>query len=145
MWWRERGRDGDEAPEIRSGLERLVSLSKGRGMEHKIVFRDLVIGGSAQRPFPRPRKRPDHILPLNLPPLGLTLEAVAAFVGISPNKYSDLIRRGLMPRARLLDGRRVHDREAAHAAFKRLPMVGDTGSTGDKRQTSTWEDIDNAS
>jgi hypothetical protein len=117
-------------------------------MEHTIVFHDLVIGGSAQRPAPRPRKRLDNILPANLPPLGLTLEEVAAFVGISPNKYSDLIRRGLMPSARLVDGRRVHDREAAHAAFKRLPTTmgngGDIPTTGDDRPTSTWEDVDNA-
>ena len=66
-------------------------------MVHRISFKDLVIGGSAQRPAPRPRKRPDNILPANLPPLGLTLEEVAAFVGVSPNKYAELERRKLMP------------------------------------------------
>ncbi len=56
--------------------------SKGE-MEHTIVFHDLVIGGSAQRLGPRPRQRSANILPVNLPPLGGTLEQVAVYVGIS--------------------------------------------------------------
>src|SRR5829696_4948780 len=41
---------------------------------------------------PAPRRRAEA-LPPNLPPLGLALEEVAAFVGISPNKYKELERR----------------------------------------------------
>ena len=108
-------------------------------MEHRIVFQDLVIGGSVQRSAPDPRKRPANILPANLPPLGLTLEEVAAFVGISPNKYKELERRKLMPRPRMMDGRRVYDRELAHAAFKLLPIKDE-----DRNGSSTWEDIDHA-
>ena len=96
----------------------------------------------------RERTRPGEVLPANLPPVGLTLEEVAAFVGVSPNKYAELVRRMLMPSPRIIDGRRVHDRVLAHAAFKRLPTTTDKGSEtpmiGDNRQTSTWEDIDNA-
>ena len=71
---------------------------------------------------PSPRRRAEA-LPPNLPPLGLALEEVAAFVGISPNKYKELERRGLMPAPRIMDGRRVYDRELARAAFKRLPTT----------------------
>ena len=89
-------------------------------MEHTIVFHDLVIGGSAQRPAARPRKRPDNLLPANLPPIGGTLEQIAIYIGVSENKYVELVRRGLMPPPKIIDGRRVHDFEAARAAFKRL-------------------------
>jgi hypothetical protein len=94
----------------------------------------------------RERTRPAEVLPANLPPVGLTLEEVAAFIGISPNKYAELVRRGLMPSPRIIDGRRVHDRELAHAAFKRLPTTMDNGgdTTGGDRRPSTWEDIDDA-
>jgi hypothetical protein len=77
------------------------------------------------------------VLPASLPPLGLSLEEVAAFVGVSPNKYLDLVRRGLMPQPRMVDGRRVYDRELAHAAFKRLPIKGE-----DHNASLTWEDVD---
>jgi hypothetical protein len=87
----------------------------------------------------RERTRPAEILPANLPPIGLTLDEVVAFVGISPNKYKELERRKLMPGPRMIDGRRVYDRELAHAAFKRLPIKDE-----DHNASSTWEDIDNA-
>ena len=94
---------------------------------------------------PVPRRRAEA-LPLNLPPLGLALAEVAAFVGISSNKYKELERRGLMPAPRIIDGRRVYDRELAHAAFKRLPTIDGnrtaTTATGDYDRS--WEDIDNA-
>jgi hypothetical protein len=96
---------------------------------------------------PAPRRRAEA-LPPNLPPLGLALEEVAAFVGISPNKYKELERRGLMPAPRIIDGRRVYDRELAHAAFKRLPTTDGNGTalttTATSDQDTTWEDIDNA-
>src|SRR4051794_14737942 len=75
---------------------------------------------SRKRRQAAPRK---VILPANLPPIGLSLEEVAAYIGISANKYIELMRRGLMPSPRIIDGRRVHDRELAHAAFKRLPTT----------------------
>jgi hypothetical protein len=96
---------------------------------------------------PVPRRRAEA-LPPNLPPLGLALAEVAAFVGISSNKYKELERRGLMPAPRIIDGRRVYDRELARAAFKRLPTTDGnataltTTATGD--HDTTWEDIDNA-
>jgi hypothetical protein len=96
---------------------------------------------------PAPRRRAEA-LPPNLPPLGLALEEVAAFVGISPNKYKELERRGLMPAPRIIDGRRVYDRELAHAAFKRLPTTDRNGTalttTATADHDTTWEDIDNA-
>ena len=117
-----------------------------REMEHKIHFQDLVIGGSARRPAPRPRKQPDNLLPANLPPIGGTLEQIAIYIGVSENKYVELVRRGLMPPPKIIDGRRVHDFEAARAAFKRLTTTNGVGTpiAGGYYRDRTWEDIDNA-
>jgi hypothetical protein len=52
---------------------------------------------------------------------------VAAFIGISP-KYAELVRRGLMPSPRSSTGGGFHDRQLAHAAFKRLPTTMDNTS-----------------
>ena len=73
----------------------------------------------------RERRRPAEVLPANLPPLGLTLEEVAAFVGISPKKYSDLIRRGMMPEGKALwtvgEFTTANGQHMPH--FKRLPTT----------------------
>ena len=115
--------------------------------EHAVTLHPLSIGKSSKpRRRERERRRPAEVLPASLPPLGLSLDEVAAFIGVSPNKYLDLVRRGLMPQPRMVDGRRVYDRELAHAAFKHLPTANGRGTsmTGSDRETTTWEDIDNA-
>ena len=115
--------------------------------EHAVTIHPLSIGESSKpRRRERERRRPVEVLPASLPPLGLSLNEVAAFIGVSPNKYLELVRRGLMPQPRMIDGRRVYDRELAHAAFKHLPTANGRGTpmTGSARETTTWEDIDNA-
>jgi len=56
-------------------------------------------------------------------PCRLSINEAAAFVGVSASKYRALERRELMPAARVVDGRRLYDREQVHAAFKRLPTT----------------------
>src|SRR4051794_25356588 len=76
----------------------------------------VTVTGKAEDRIPRSalrRKARENLTP-SLPPLGLMLEEVAAYIGVSPNKYKELERRGLMPAPRVIDGRRVHDRELAH-------------------------------
>jgi hypothetical protein len=91
-----------------------------------------------------PKRR--DVLPASLPPLGLSVDEAAAFVGVSPNKYRELERRKLMPAARMIDGRKVYDREQVHAAFKRMPSAdasNDSGPiTADHDADDTWGDID---
>jgi predicted DNA-binding transcriptional regulator AlpA len=45
----------------------------------------------------------------------------AAYIGISPTKFDELIRGGRMPRPKRIDGRTVWDRKALDEAFDNLP------------------------
>ena len=104
--------------------------------EFTVVLHGLNIGESSKpRRRERERRRPAEVLPANLPPLGLTLEEVAAFIGVSPNKYARACAARANAAPRIIDGRRVHDRELAHAAFKRLPTrrtAAETPMTGER-------------
>ncbi len=59
-------------------------------------------------------------LPPNLPPRGLSRNAAAIYVGISPSKFDALVQRGDMPQAKRIDGRKVWDRSAVDQAFEAL-------------------------
>jgi len=64
--------------------------------------------------------RPD-ILPRSLPPIGLSREVAAAFIGVSPSKFDELVKDGMMPKPKRIDGRRVWSRASIEKAFNRLP------------------------
>ena len=65
-------------------------------------------------------KRQD-ILPRSLPPIGLSREAAAAFIGVSPSKFDEMVKDGRMPKPKQIDARRVWSRTALEKAFARLP------------------------
>ncbi len=61
------------------------------------------------------------MLPISLPPRGLSREQAAIYVGVSPTKFDALVAEGLMPKPKMIGGRRVWDRLAIDAAFSALP------------------------
>lgn len=67
---------------------------------------------------PAPRH---NALPPSLPPRGLRREAAAAYVGISPRKFDEMVCDGRMPEAKRIDSARVWDIRQLDAAFDRLP------------------------
>lgn len=69
---------------------------------------------------------------LPLEPIGLRLPQAAAFVGMSPSKFLELVERGTFPKPKSIDRVRVWDRRRLAEAFELLP--GDDGATG-------WEDV----
>ena len=60
-------------------------------------------------------------LPPMLPPRGLHRGAGAAYIGVSPTKFDEMVRDGRMPQPKQVDGRRIWDRRALDAAFDALP------------------------
>ena len=68
-------------------------------------------------------------LPPMLAPRGLNREASAAYIGVSPTKFDELVNDQRMPRPKRVDGRRIWDRLALDEAFSALPHDGDAGLT----------------
>ena len=71
---------------------------------------------------------PQNILPLSLPPRGLSREQGAAYIGISPSLFDMLIKDGRMPGPNRINSRVVWDRLKLDAAFEALAETDD-GST----------------
>jgi excisionase family DNA binding protein len=61
------------------------------------------------------------VLPFSLPPRGLSREMAAAYLGISPNTFSEMVTDGRMPGPKIINRRLVWDRLALDAAFDALP------------------------
>jgi hypothetical protein len=75
-------------------------------------------------------------LPVSLPPRGLSREAAAQYVGISPVKFDEMVNDGRMPRPKRIDSRKVWDRRALDLAFDGLS--DDAGTSGMHR--GSWDD-----
>jgi hypothetical protein len=73
------------------------------------------------------------------PRRGLDLVDAAGFVGVGVNKFRDLVARGLMPRPKLIDDRRVWDVDALDIYFSALPEDdrADSARTPQGRQNRT--------
>jgi predicted DNA-binding transcriptional regulator AlpA len=77
-------------------------------------------------------------LPPMLPPRLLNREASAAYVGVCPVTFDAMVRIGLMPKPKVVFGRRVAwDVRELDSAIDRLPSVGE-----DSGIDTTWDDID---
>ncbi|MEX0745642.1 MAG: hypothetical protein WD118_08570 [Phycisphaeraceae bacterium] len=79
----------------------------------------------------RSLKRKD-VLPQSLPPRGLSRVESAAYVGISPTKFDELVKDGRMPPPKRINGRVVWDRMKLDAAFEALP-------DDDDRADDVWD------
>jgi len=74
-------------------------------------------------------KRQDA-LPKSLPPIGLSREIAAAFIGVSPSKFDEMVKDRRMPKPKQIDSRRVWSRTAIEKAFAALP--GDDSDQDDE-------------
>lgn len=77
-----------------------------------------------------------------LPPLtrrGLHRDESAAYVGISPSKFDEMIADGRMPKPKQIDGRKVWDVRALDSAFDDLP--GDGESCHDVGDNDGWDEV----
>jgi len=70
-------------------------------------------------------KQRSTILPVNLPPRGLSREQAAAWINVGVTKFDELVKDGRMPRARRIDGRVIWDLRELEAKFDQLPHDGE--------------------
>ena len=67
-------------------------------------------------------------------PRGLSRVHSAAYIGVSPTKFDEMVSDGRMPAAKRIDGRKVWDRRGLDEAFECLP---DDGAT---RDANPWNE-----
>ncbi|MDR4307675.1 hypothetical protein IHQ68_13715 [Chelatococcus sambhunathii] len=65
------------------------------------------------------------VLPTSLPPLGLSREQAAEYVGVGATLFDEMVRDGRMPRPKRINARNVWHRPAVDAAFAALPDEND--------------------
>ncbi|TIW11982.1 MAG: hypothetical protein E5V66_11065 [Mesorhizobium sp.] len=61
------------------------------------------------------------VLPLSLPPRGLSRVETAAYIGVSPSLFDEMVKDGRMPRPRRINSRTVWDRHQVDWSFDALP------------------------
>jgi predicted DNA-binding transcriptional regulator AlpA len=66
----------------------------------------------------------EHVLPLTLAPRGLSRVQAAAYVGISPSIFDELVKDGRMPKPIRINSRVVWDRLQLDEAFVALEHHG---------------------
>lgn len=64
------------------------------------------------------------VLPLALPPRGLSRVQAAAYIGVSPTLFDILVDDGRMPQPKRINARKVWDLRKIDAAFDALPQDG---------------------
>lgn len=89
-----------------------------------VLFRSLMTSVSTQAPARLP-VAPPHAR-------GLSRTEAARYVGISPAKFDELVRAGLMPGPKRIGARRVWDVRAVDLAFDALPE--------DAADANPWDD-----
>jgi predicted DNA-binding transcriptional regulator AlpA len=62
----------------------------------------------------------DDVLPISLPPRGLSRVRAAAYIGVSPSLFDEMVKDGRMPKAVRINGRTVWDRMKLDDAFAAL-------------------------
>jgi predicted DNA-binding transcriptional regulator AlpA len=78
-------------------------------------------------------------LPPTLVPRGLSRDEAAAYLGIGPTLFDDLVKEGRMPPARRLKGAVRWDRLALDQAFEKMPTNGKDDVS--KGPDDPWGDI----
>jgi predicted DNA-binding transcriptional regulator AlpA len=61
------------------------------------------------------------VLPLSLPPRGLSRVEAAAYIGVSPSLFDQMVDDGRMPKPKTINARLVWDRFQLDEAFTALP------------------------
>jgi hypothetical protein len=77
------------------------------------------------------KRGPKNILPLSLPPRGLSREEAAAYIGVSPSLFDILVKDRRMPIPKRINSRVVWDRLKLDVAFE---AMDDTDADG----TDEW-------
>ena len=77
----------------------------------------------------------ENILPTSLPPRGLSRVQSAAYIGVSPTLFDEMVEDRRMPQPVRINARVVWDRLQLDEAFAALPHEGENGSERD-----TWND-----
>ncbi|QJP14702.1 hypothetical protein G3545_14245 [Starkeya sp. ORNL1] len=66
-----------------------------------------------------------QVLPMSLPPRGLSRIEAAAYVGVSPSMFDIMVVDGRMPPPKSINARTVWDRHRLDECFSALPDKGD--------------------
>lgn len=69
-------------------------------------------------------------------PRGLNRLKAAAYIGVSPTKFDELVKDCRMPAAKRVDRRKIWDRRALDKSFEALDGMTDT-----KTNTNPWDEI----
>lgn len=78
-------------------------------------------------------------LPPTLPPRGLRRTEAAAYIGVSPSLFDQMISDGRMPRPKRYRGRVIWDRCALDEAFACLPEDEDAKPAS----KNPWDEVSN--
>jgi len=84
-------------------------------------------------------KSPAHrvsALPISLPPIGLSREESAAYIGVGTTLFDEMVGDGRMSPPRIINGRTVWDQEELYASFKALPHRGSVSA-----KKSNWSKV----
>lgn len=78
---------------------------------------------------------------MSLPPIGISREQAAAFVGVSASTFDKMVAARSMPEPRVpSSGRMVWDVDDLIAAFKRLPYRGNDEPDFSAATGNPWDD-----
>jgi predicted DNA-binding transcriptional regulator AlpA len=70
----------------------------------------------------------DYVLPSNLAPRGLSRAQAAAYIGVSPSLFDEMVRDGRMPKPKRINSRTIWDRIRLDDAFA---AISDFENDGD--------------
>jgi predicted DNA-binding transcriptional regulator AlpA len=79
------------------------------------------------------KRGPQSILPVSLPPRGLSREEAAAYIGVSPSLFDILVKDGRMPAPKRINSRVVWDRLKLDVAFEALDDTDADGTDDEWR------------
>lgn len=65
-------------------------------------------------------KKPGDVLPQSLAPRGLSRAQAAAYIGVSPSLFDEMVQDGRMPKPTRINARTVWDRIKLDEAFAAL-------------------------
>ena len=76
----------------------------------------------------------EDVLPRSLAPRGLSRVQAAAYIGVSPSLFDEMVKDGRMPKPTRINARTVWDRVKLDEAFAAL---SDSGKDGD----DAWDKV----
>ena len=77
---------------------------------------------------------PGDVLPRSLAPRGLSRVQAAAYIGVSPSLFDEMVKDGRMPKATAINARKVWDRVKLDEAFAAL-------SDGERDGDDPWDKV----